>query len=161
MKHITVLLKESVEALNPKDGGVYVDGTLGSGGHVLELSNKAKNITVIGIDADSEAIERSTERLKDIQSLKLITENTYNDRIDEILNKNGIESVDGILLDLGMSSDQLETSGRGFTFQKDEPLHMTMTSDPNQNFLTAERIVNDFSEEQIATIIYGLSLIHI
>ena len=154
--HISVLLKESVDALNPKDGGIYVDGTLGSGGHVAELVSRAKDLTVIGIDADQEAIERATERLKEFSSkFKLITVNSYNDRVAEILDENEIESIDGILIDLGMSSDQIDTSGRGFTFLKDEPLLMTMDKNPEPGVLTAERIVNEFTQEQIKTIIFG------
>lgn len=154
--HISVLLKESVDALNPKDGGIYVDGTLGSGGHVAELVSRAKDLTVVGIDADQEAIERATERLKEFSSkFKLITANTYNDKIAEVLDENEIKSVDGVLVDLGMSSDQIDTSGRGFTFQKDEPLLMTMDKNPAPGVLTAERIVNEFTQEQIKTIIFG------
>ncbi|MDA8611461.1 16S rRNA (cytosine(1402)-N(4))-methyltransferase RsmH, partial [Candidatus Pacebacteria bacterium] len=155
--HISVLLKESVEALNPKDGGIYVDGTLGSGGHVKELVSRAKDLTVVGIDADQEAIERAKEVLKDLSAskFKLITVNSYNDRIAEILEEQEIDSVDGVLIDLGMSSDQIDTSGRGFTFLKDEPLLMTMDKKPEPGALTAERIVNEFTEEQIATIIFG------
>lgn len=156
MNHISVLLHESVDGLNPKDGGIYVDGTLGSGGHVAELVSKAKNITVIGIDIDQGAIERATERLKEFSSkFKLITANSFNDRIAEILDENGIDSVDGVLIDLGMSSDQIDTSGRGFSFLRDEPLLMTMDKNPEPGALTAERIVNEFTEQQIATIIFG------
>ena len=156
VNHISVLLKESVDALNPKDGGIYVDGTLGSGGHVSELVTRAKDLTVIGIDADEEAIGRATERLKEFHSkFRLITANTYNDRIAEVLDENEIESIDGVLIDLGMSSDQIDASGRGFSFLRDEPLLMTMDKNPEPGALTAERIVNEFTQEQIKTIIFG------
>jgi 16S rRNA (cytosine1402-N4)-methyltransferase len=154
MQHISVLLKESVDGLKPKDNGIYVDATLGSGGHVKELVNRAKNLTVIGIDADQDAIDRATERLK-VLDFKFITSLNYNDKISQILDQNEIQKVDGILIDLGMSSDQIDVSGRGFTFLQDEPLLMTMSKNPSPGSLTAERIVNEFTEEQIATIIFG------
>lgn len=153
MKHVSVLLQETVEGLLPKAGGVYVDGTLGSGGHTALIAKLAPGSTIIGIDADPDAIARAEARLKGCGA-KVITHNGYNDSIDDVLRTHGINAVDGVLLDLGMSSDQLETSGRGFSFMKDEPLLMTMHRD-NTNGFTAATMVNTFTEEQLATIIYG------
>lgn len=154
MRHVTVLLKETVDGLSPKSGGIYVDGTLGGGGHTEQICKVAPGSTIIGIDADSEAIERSKARLAGFPC-KLITSLNFNDKIDEILNENEIEEVDGVLLDLGMSSDQLDRSGRGFSFLRDEPLKMTMQSEISKDDLDAYKIVNHFNEEQLATIIYG------
>jgi len=154
MKHVTVLLQETVEALNPKTGGVYVDGTLGSGGHTELLAKLAPESIIVGIDADPEAIERATKRLKGCPA-RIITHLGYNNALGEILKQYDLGPVDGVLLDLGISSDQLETAHRGFSFQKDEPLLMTMHADITEQTMTAAKIVNTFTEEQIATIIYG------
>lgn len=154
MRHITVLLHEAVAGLSPKSGGVYVDGTLGAGGHTEEICKLAPKSTIIGIDADIDAIERAKVRLA-AMPCTLITSNNFNDKISQILDENEIDEVDGVLLDLGMSSDQLDRSGRGFSFLRDEPLQMTMESISATNTLTAEKIVNSFTEEQLATVIYG------
>lgn len=154
MRHVTVLLNEAVAGLSPKSGGVYVDGTLGAGGHTEKICEMAPRSTIIGIDADVEAIERAKARLAGMPCT-LITSNNFNDKISQILDENEIDEVDGVLLDLGMSSDQLDRSGRGFSFLRDEPLKMTMESVSATNALTAEKIVNSFTEEQLATVIYG------
>lgn len=154
MRHVTVLLHETVAGLAPKSGGVFVDGTLGAGGHTEEICKQAPNSTIIGIDADADAIERAKVRLAGMPCT-LITSNNFNDKISEILDENNIDEVDGVLLDLGMSSDQLDRSGRGFSFMRDEPLKMTMKSEIFENELDAYKIVNNFNEEQLATIIYG------
>ncbi len=159
MRHVTVLLKEAVEGLfpdpkSPKSGGVYVDGTLGAGGHTEEICRVAPKSTIIGIDADADAIERAKARLAGM-SCNLITSNNFNDKISEILEENNIDEVDGVILDLGMSSDQLDRSGRGFSFLRDEPLKMTMQNEISENDLDAYKIVNNFNEEQLATIIFG------
>lgn len=154
MRHVTVLLNETVAGLLPKSGGVYVDGTLGSGGHTEEICRVAPKSTIIGIDADADAIERAKARLAGMPCT-LITSTNFNDKISEILDENRIDEVDGVLLDLGMSSDQLDRSGRGFSFLRDEPLKMTMQSEISKNDLDAYKIINHFNEEQLATIIYG------
>lgn len=154
MRHVTVLLNETVAGLLPKSGGVYVDGTLGAGGHTEEICRVAPKSTIIGIDADADAIERAKARLAGMPCT-LITSTNFNDKISEILDENGIDEVDGVLLDLGMSSDQLDRSGRGFSFLRDEPLKMTMQSEISTNDLDAYKIINNFNEEQLATIIYG------
>ncbi len=154
MRHVTVLLNETVAGLLPKSGGVYVDGTLGAGGHTEEICRVAPKSTIIGIDADADAIERAKARLAGMPCT-LITSTNFNDKISEILDENRIDEVDGVLLDLGMSSDQLDRSGRGFSFLRDEPLKMTMQSEISKNDLDAYKIINHFNEEQLATIIYG------
>lgn len=146
--HTTVLLHESIDGLNLHTGSVYLDGTLGSGGHAeYALSKGAK---IIGLDQDSEAIERSKKRLT---GGTFIQENYRN--LDIALDSINIATIDAFMLDLGLSSDQFETSGRGFTFQKDEPLLMTFKKVPTEEDLTAREIVNTWDEENIADIIYG------
>lgn len=152
--HKTVLLHETVHALEPKQGGVYVDATLGAGGHSHYLCSQAPKSTIIGIDADADAVARATKRLAD-SSCTFKTSIAYNDQFNAVLEEHGITNVDGVMVDLGMSSDQLEQSGRGFSFMRDEPLLMTMPSD--HTGMTAQTIVNEFTEEQIATIIAGYS----
>lgn len=146
--HTTVLLHESIDGLNLHTGSVYLDGTLGSGGHAEYALTKGA--TIIGLDQDSEAIERSKKRLI---TGTFIQENYRN--LDIALDSINIEKIDAFMLDLGLSSDQFETSGRGFTFQKDEPLLMTFKKVPTEEDLTAKEIVNTWDEENIADIIYG------
>lgn len=154
MRHVTVLLNETVAGLLPKSGGVYVDGTLGAGGHTEEICRVAPKSTIIGIDADADAIERTKVRLAGMPCT-LLTSNNFNDKISEILDEFQIDEVDGVLLDLGMSSDQLDRSGRGFSFLRDEPLKMTMKNQISDHELDAYKIVNTFNAEQLATVIYG------
>lgn len=154
-QHISVLLKETIDGLNLKDNGVYVDATLGGAGHSEAICKSGnKNITIVGIDADQEAIDRSKKRLEQYDC-NLIAEVSYNDRISEVLKKHNITKVDGIMFDLGMSSDQLDQSARGFSFQKNEPLLMSMRSENIENHLTAREVVNQWKEESIADILYG------
>ena len=152
--HISVLLHESVEALKIKKGGIYVDATLGAGGHSHAMCEVNKGITIVGIDKDTDAINRSKEKLENSPCKFIFKEGSY-DQVDELLKEEGIEEVDGILFDLGMSSPQLDISGRGFSFKSDEPLLMTMKADPGEGDLTAYEIVNHFAEESIADIIFG------
>ncbi len=147
--HTTVLLHESIDGLNVHEGTVYLDGTLGSGGHAEYAQQKGAKI--IGLDQDLEAIERSKKRLD--KNTIFINESYRN--LDIALQSINIEKIDAFMLDLGLSSDQFETSGRGFTFQKDEPLLMTFKKNPTEEDLTAEEIVNTWDEANIADIIYG------
>ncbi len=154
MIHKSVLLHESIDSLNIKAGDIYLDGTLGSAGHARYALEKVNgNLTVIGLDRDTEALARSKKRLIDYKNINL-HEGSYGD-IAKILDQQGIEKVHSIMLDLGLSSDQFETSGRGFTFKNDEPLLMTFKKDPKEGDLTAHEIVNTWQEENIADIIYG------
>ena len=153
-KHTSVLLEETVDGLNIKPDGIYVDGTLGGGGHAYEvcarLSNKGR---FIGIDQDEAAIEAAGIRLRDFGERVTIVRSNYCDmklRLQEL----GIDKVDGIVLDLGVSSYQLDTAERGFSYRVDAPLDMRM--DRRQK-MTAKDIVNDYSEMDLFRIIrdYG------
>lgn len=149
--HKSVLLRETIENLNIKPDGIYVDGTLGGAGHSLEI---AKRLTgkgrLIGIDQDADAITAATDRLKDYSDKVTIIRSNYAAMKTE-LSKIGITKVDGILLDLGVSSFQLDTPERGFTYrEEDAPLDMRM--DQRQT-LTAKDIVNGYSEQELYRII--------
>lgn len=153
-RHKSVLLDESIEALQIKPDGIYVDGTLGGGGHSYEicrrLSDKGR---LIGIDQDAAAIQAATERLAEFKDRVTIVRSNYCNMRAE-LGKLGITSVDGVILDLGVSSYQLDTAERGFTYREDVPLDMRM--DQRQT-LTAKDIVNGYSEMELYRIIrdYG------
>lgn len=153
-KHKSVLLEETVNGLNIKPDGIYVDGTLGGGGHAYEvckqLSDKGR---FIGIDQDEAAIEAASIRLSDFREKVTIVRSNYCDMKLQ-LQKLGIEKVDGIVLDLGVSSYQLDTAERGFSYRVDAPLDMRM--DRRQS-MTARDIVNDYSEMELFRIIrdYG------
>jgi 16S rRNA (cytosine1402-N4)-methyltransferase len=155
--HQAVLLKEIRDNLSPPKNGkslVYLDGTLGGAGHALAIAEAVKGkLTLIGLDRDPEAIKRAEETLKGKAS-KIILEVENFRRLDSVLDKHGIKEVDRILFDLGISSDELETSGRGFSFQKDEPLLMTL-GDPATYPFVAATIVNEWSEEDISNVIFG------
>lgn len=150
--HKTVLLKESIDALNLKPGGLFVDGTFGGGGHTAEVFDRfGKNISVIAFDLDSDAIERGKERFKNFENnISFFQENFKN--LDRVLVD---KKVDGILLDLGYSSDQLEFSNRGISFLRDEPLKMTLKKDISPTEFDASDIVNSWDEEDIANVIYA------
>ena len=154
-KHKPVLLEECIENLNIDENGIYIDGTLGGAGHSIEIYNRlSKAGILIGVDQDSFALEVASQRLLDLKGqARLIFENTNFKNLKAVCIKNKIEAVDGILLDLGVSSHQLDEASRGFSYQKDANLDMRM--DIN-NSLTAEIIVNDYSEEKIKSIIKQL-----
>lgn len=153
MLHKSVLLKESIDGLNIQPSDIYLDGTLGSAGHAkyaLEKSNG--NITIIGLDRDTDALERSK---KVLEGKNILLKQASYGEMDKILDELGIGKVNRIMFDLGLSSDQFETSGRGFTFKNDEPLLMTFSKNPETDDLTAGYIVNNWSESSIADIIFG------
>lgn len=153
MTHTTVLLHESVDGLNLKPGSVFVDATLNAGGHSqLVLERLDGNVRVIGIDVDADAIARAKENIS-TPNVAFFQENFRN--IDKVLDQAGVAHVDGILFDLGLSSNQIEESGRGFSFKTDEPLLMTMKKDPQSTDITANEIVNTWAEDSLADIIYG------
>lgn len=149
--HVPVLLNECIECLNIKEGGVYVDGTLGGGGHsscvLKRLNNTGK---LIGIDRDSEALAHTSKRLKEYSNVIYVKDNHEN--IKNILVDLGIDAVDGILLDLGVSSYQLDEPTRGFSYMHDAALDMRMNKD--QAF-TAYDVVNKYSEERLADIFFN------
>lgn len=151
--HKSVLLKESIDGLDIHEGDIYLDGTLGSGGHAKYALEKTKgNLTVIGLDKDVEALDRSKKNLAG--SKVIFKQASYGD-LDKVLDELGIGKVNRIMLDLGLSSDQFETSGRGFTFKNDEPLLMTFSKKPDEDDLTAKYILNNWDESSMADIIFG------
>lgn len=148
--HVSVLLNECIENLNIKPYGIYVDGTMGGAGHSLEIVKKlSEKGMLIGIDRDEEALAVAKERLKEFNNVKYVHDN--HDNIDEIIKNLNIKGVDGILLDLGVSSYQIDEKTRGFTYMDDGPLDMRM--DKSQK-LTAEYIVNNYKEQDLARIIF-------
>lgn len=148
--HVSVLLNECIENLNIKPDGIYVDGTIGGAGHSLEIVKKlSEKGMLIGIDRDEEALAVAKERLKEFNNVKYVHDN--HDNIDEIIKNLNIKGVDGILLDLGVSSYQIDEKTRGFTYMNDGPLDMRM--DKSQK-LTAEYIVNNYKEQDLARIIF-------
>ena len=151
--HKSVLLDEVIESLNIKPDGYYVDGTLGGAGHALEVIKRLKGGRLIGIDQDADAIKAATERLIDYKNRVIIVRDNYVN-IENILKREGIDKVDGIYVDLGVSSYQLDTADRGFTYRFDAPLDMRMD---DRNELKASDIVNNYSEAELFHIIrdYG------
>lgn len=150
--HKPVLLEETIDALNIKPDGIYVDGTAGGGGHSSEILKRlSPNGRLISIDQDPDAIEAVTERLKDYKN-SIICKGNFSDVVS-IVNSLGIESIDGIMLDIGVSSRQLDTPERGFSFHYDAPLDMRMS----QSGASAYDLVNQLSYEQLVKIIsrYG------
>ena len=156
--HIPVLLKESIEILSPKKGEFFIDATIGGGGHSAEILKKiGASGKLLGVDWDKDAIESLNlpaggGKFKDCKNIILVNGN-YAD-LPEILKENKLPKADGLLLDLGMSSDQLEHSGRGFSFLRDEPLIMTYMTNLANRFLTAAEVVNSFSEKELADIFW-------
>ena len=149
-KHKPVLLEETIKGLNIKKDGIYVDGTLGGAGHSKEiLKQLSENGQLIGIDRDEEALKAAKQNLAEYKNVIYVHGN--HDNIEEIFNKLEINQVDGILLDLGVSSYQLDQRERGFSYLGKNSLDMRM--DQTQE-LTAKTIVNKYSEEQLANIIY-------
>ena len=151
--HISVLLNETIEGLNIKPDGIYADGTLGGAGHSYQIASKLNGLgRLIGFDQDEDAIKASTERLKEFKNVTIVRSNYRN--MKEELNNRGINKVDGILLDLGVSSYQLDTVSRGFSYKEEAPLDMRMD---NRNEVTARDIVNNYSQGDLFRIIrdYG------
>src|SRR3989338_3529222 len=149
--HRTVLLQETIDGLNLKNNSVVVDATFGGGGHSLEVLLRHPNTKVIAIDQDNTDWERVKEKFKGLENRISFTNKNFRD-IDKL------ENIDGVIFDLGLSSDQLENSGRGFSFMKDEPLLMQMKNSAKENPLpdiTAMDVVNEWSEKSLADIIYG------
>ena len=153
--HIPVLLKEVVDGLDLQEGDIVVDGTINRAGHSKEICKLiGKSGTLVGVDLDESALKEAKENLKDAKCKVVLEENSFRN-LDKVLEKNEIEKVDAILLDLGFSSNQMDDAKRGFSFQKDEKLLMTLKDSPTESDLTAKEIVNKWDEENIADIIYG------
>ncbi|MAZ40567.1 16S rRNA (cytosine(1402)-N(4))-methyltransferase [bacterium] len=151
--HTPVLLQETIEFLLPKKGEVIIDGTLGLGGHAQVLCKATGSDGVlIGIDQDTEALSKAQEKLSGCQ-VHIYKNNFRN--IDSVLEKEGTQTVDKVLLDLGVSSLQLDTAERGFSFKHDAPLDMSMTDKEGAYHLTAYEIINEWDEETLVTILQG------
>ena len=154
-KHISVLLEETIEGLNIKPDGIYVDGTLGGGGHSFHICEKLdENGRLIGIDQDEDAISAATKRLEPFKERVTIVRSNY-EKMKSVLEELQIEKVDGILLDLGVSSFQLDDQTRGFTYMEENAM-LDMRMDQRQ-CMTAKDIVNDYSESDLFRMIrdYG------
>ena len=152
-KHFSVMLNETVDGLNVKENGIYVDCTLGGAGHSLEILKRLNGTgRLIGIDQDADALEAAKERLKEFTNVTYVHSNFEN--IKEIIAKESPEGVDGIIADLGVSSYQFDTPERGFSYRFDAPLDMRMN---RENELSAYTIVNEYSESEIFRVIrdYG------
>lgn len=152
-RHIPVLLEQTIEGLNVKPDGIYVDGTLGGAGHSYEICKRLNNGLLIGIDQDMDAIKAAKERLHEFKD-RVIIENDNFKNIPEVLKRNNIEKVDGILLDIGVSSYQLDQEERGFSYQSNAPLDMRMNKAAD---FSARDIINSYSENELYRVIrdYG------
>lgn len=146
-KHISVLLNESIDGLNINPNGIYVDATAGGAGHSREIAKRLTNGRLIAIDRDPTAVEVAAERLKEFNAT--VVRSNYSE-IKEVLQSLNIDKVDGVLLDLGVSSHQLDTGERGFSYHVDAPLDMRMS----QEGTSAYDIVNNYSYEQLSKIIF-------
>lgn len=151
--HLSVMLQETIDALAVKQGGCYIDGTLGSAGHSAEILKRAGGTgRLLGIDRDPEALARSRVRLSEIPGTVCLAHGAHGD-LQRIAKENGFESADGILLDLGVSSDQLDTPERGFSFRFDGPLDMRM--DPTRGESAAD-VIAQAGEQELGTIFWTL-----
>lgn len=147
--HVSVLLEECIQGLAIKPDGIYVDGTLGGAGHSSRIAAKLTTGRLIGIDRDNVALEAAAERLKPYEDRVTLVHANFCD-MDEALEKLGIDKVDGILLDLGVSSPQLDDGQRGFSYMTDAPLDMRMNGEDTRD---ARQIVNTWSYEELKRIL--------
>jgi 16S rRNA (cytosine1402-N4)-methyltransferase len=148
--HVSVLLDECIQALNIKPDGIYVDGTLGGAGHSSQIAARLTTGRLIGIDRDPKALKAAGERLAPYADRVTLVHSNFS-QLDEVLENLGIEGVDGILLDLGVSSPQLDEAERGFSYMADAPLDMRMNSEDS---LTAHEVVNTWPKEELRRILY-------
>jgi 16S rRNA (cytosine1402-N4)-methyltransferase len=149
--HKSVLLKETIDGLNLSEQSIcFLDGTFGGGGHAREICKQYPKILVLACDEDANTWKDFSDKDLNIKFF-----NTNFENVEQVLEEAKVDKLDGILLDLGISSDQLENRERGFSFLKDEPLLMTLKDDPKEEDLTAHYIVNNWGEESLANIIYG------
>ena len=148
-EHIPVMLNEAIDNLKIKEDGIYVDCTVGGAGHSIEIVKRLKSGRLIAIDQDEKAINAAKDRLKDYDNVTFVKENFSN--LNKILEDLGVEKVDGILMDIGVSSYQFDTGERGFSYKYDSRLDMRMDRDLN---LTAYDIVNEYSSEELQNIFW-------
>ena len=148
--HVSVLLDECIQALNIKPDGIYVDGTLGGAGHSSQIAARLTTGRLIGIDRDPKALKAASERLAPYADRVTLVHSNFS-QLDEVLDSLGIEGVDGILLDLGVSSPQLDEAERGFSYMADAPLDMRMNSEDS---LSAFEVVNTWPKEELRRILY-------
>lgn len=155
MRHTSVLLQEVISNLQLEDNSTYLDLTLGSAGHAQAVGALGlKDLRIVGVDADAGAIERSAKNLEGCNAHIILEKGNYRN-FPDILNKHHIKQVNAIVIDLGLSSEQLDSAHRGFSFRFDEPLVMTLNDSPTDQELTAKIILNDFSEESLANVIFA------
>ena len=149
-EHYSVMLSETVDFLNVKNGGVYVDGTLGGGGHSLEILKRAENVRLVGTDRDADALSAAEKRLVDFKGqITLVHDNFSN--IKAVLERLKIDKIDGMVLDLGVSSYQLDNSERGFSYISDAPLDMRMNKDDEK---TAYDVINGYEADRLSKIFF-------
>lgn len=152
--HVPVLYEECMNNLNIKPDGIYVDGTLGGGGHAYGIGQRlSEKGLLIGIDRDQDALDAAAKRLAPLQCRKILVRSTYAE-IKDVLEQEGVSGIDGAILDIGVSSFQLDNSERGFSYMQDAPLDMRMSRD---DLLTAADVVNGYTKQQLTDIIreYG------
>nr|WP_300002282.1 16S rRNA (cytosine(1402)-N(4))-methyltransferase RsmH [Tissierella sp.] len=151
--HVPILMDEVIKGLAIKKDGIYVDGTLGGAGHSSEIVKRLEGGKLIGIDQDTDALKKASEVLRDYKDKTILVHDNYKN-IDLVLKELNIEQVDGIFIDIGVSSYQLDEASRGFSYHQDAPLDMRM--DRSKNF-TARDIVNTYSHEELTELIlnYG------
>ncbi len=154
--HVSVLLTETLQVLAPHKGDVFVDGTVGSGGHASAIAASVSgDIQMHCFDVDQAALDVARDTIAAAQCANVRFYHMNARMAPDALRAAGVSYVDKVLLDVGMRSDQLETSGRGFSFLRDEPLLMTLSDVPVPDALTARRIVNDWDEDDIANVLFG------
>jgi 16S rRNA (cytosine1402-N4)-methyltransferase len=153
--HKAVLLHEAIDSLHLTGADTVLDGTIGAGGHARHIANQLTAAgTLIGMDMDPAALEQTRTALANVSCRVMLRTSNYR-HLDTVLANAGILQLDAALFDLGMRSDQIDAGGRGFSFQRDEPLLMTYSADPSAHMFTARDIVNEWDQENIADVIYG------
>jgi 16S rRNA (cytosine1402-N4)-methyltransferase len=150
LRHVPVLLEEVLQGLAIRQGGVYLDGTIGWGGHTLQILQRYEGTRVVGLDRDGAALEAASRRLANYSDRVLLYHSDFR-RLDEVLDEAGVGLVDGVLMDLGVSSMQLEDAGRGFSFSQDGPLDMRMNPDSG---VDASEIVNTWAQGDLANLFF-------
>lgn len=148
--HVSVLLNECIEGLNIKENGIYVDGTLGGAGHSSEIVKRLKTGRLIGIDQDTDAINAATKRLEPYKDRVTLVHDNFSN-VKAVFAQLGIEKADGFLLDIGVSSHQLDEAERGFSYMQDAPLDMRMNSESD---FSAYNVVNEYSEDELNNVIF-------